>query len=93
MGIGAVLLAAAAAGNPFSLGVAAGEIQPTAAQLWAHATPGRVTVEVARSRAFPRLVFPRRAVASKARDGTIHVRISGLRPGRRTTTASDAVAQ
>jgi alkaline phosphatase D len=81
MGIGAVLLAAAAAGNPFSLGVDAGEIQPTAAQLWAHATPGRVTVEVARSRAFPRLVFPRQAVASKARDGTIHVRISGLRPG------------
>jgi alkaline phosphatase D len=72
--IGALLLAAAAAGNPFTLGVAAGEIRPTSAQLWAHATPGTVTLEVT---PVPRR---RRLPASKVRDGTVHVTLGRLRP-------------
>jgi phosphodiesterase/alkaline phosphatase D-like protein len=83
MGIGAVLLAAAAAANPFTLGVAAGEVRPTSVQLWAHAkpTPGAVRVEVARNRSFRGVVLTRRTTAPRARDGTIHVVVGGLRPG------------
>jgi alkaline phosphatase D len=80
MGIGAVLLAAAAVGSPFTLGVTAGEIRPTGAQLWAHATPGAVTVELARSRTFRKVVVRRGIFASKDQDGTIHAVAGGLRP-------------
>ena len=44
MAFGVLVLAAALAGNPgnpFSLGVAAGEITPNGAFLWSHATPGQ----------------------------------------------------
>jgi alkaline phosphatase D len=80
MGIGAVLLAATAAANPFTLGVTAGEIHPTSAELWAHATPGAVSAEVARNRAFRGIVFHRQVPAPKARDGTVHVTVARLRP-------------
>ncbi|HEU5280095.1 MAG TPA: alkaline phosphatase D family protein [Gaiellaceae bacterium] len=81
MGIGAVLALAAAAGNPFTLGVAAGEVTPSGAQLWAHATPGAVVLEVARDRRLQRGLRRRPARADKRRDGTIHVRVGRLKAG------------
>jgi phosphodiesterase/alkaline phosphatase D-like protein len=80
-GIGAVLLAATAAANPFTLGVAAGEVRPTSVQLWAHATPGVVELEVARNRTFRGVVLRRTTTAGKARNGTVHATVGGLRAG------------
>jgi alkaline phosphatase D len=82
VGIGVLALAAALAGNPFSLGVAAGEITPTGAFLWGHATPGPVRLEVARDTTFRGVVVRRAARADAGRDGTIHVRVAHLLPGR-----------
>jgi len=82
MGIGILAAAAALAGNPFSLGVAAGEVTPTGAFLWGHATAGAVRLEVARDNRFRRIVTRRAASAERARDGTIHVRVAHLLPGR-----------
>ncbi len=81
MGIGAVLAAAAVTGSPFSLGVNAGEVMPNGAVLWAHASPGAVRVEVARDSRFQGLVFSRAARTDRAHDGTVRVRVTGLRPG------------
>ena len=81
MGIGAVLALAAAAGNPFTLGVAAGEVTASGAQLWAHGTPGGVVLEVARDRRLQRGLRRRPARADKRRDGTIHVRVGRLKAG------------
>jgi phosphodiesterase/alkaline phosphatase D-like protein len=83
MGIGAVLLAAAGVAHPFTLGVTAGEVRPTSVQLWAHATPGAVSVDVGSSRTFRGVVLRRNAVAPRTRDGTVHVAIVGLRPATR----------
>jgi len=66
MGIGAVLVAAAVTGSPFSLGVNAGEVVPSTAVLWAHASPGAVRVEVARDSRFDGLVFSRAARTERA---------------------------
>jgi alkaline phosphatase D len=82
MGIGVLALAAALAGNPFSLGVAAGEITPNGALLWGHATPGKVRLEVARDERFRGVVVRRAARADAKRDGTIHVAVGHLLPGR-----------
>ncbi|TMK61884.1 MAG: hypothetical protein E6G60_10155 [Actinobacteria bacterium] len=82
LGVLAVAVAAALAGNPFSLGVAAGEITTNTAFLWGHATPGPVRLEVARDTRFRRLVLGRNARADAKRDGTIHVRVAALLPGR-----------
>jgi phosphodiesterase/alkaline phosphatase D-like protein len=81
MGIGAVLVAAPVTGSPFSLGVNAGEVVPSAAVLWAHASPGAVRVEVARDSRFDGLVFSRAARTERAHDGTVRVKVTGLRPG------------
>jgi len=83
VGIAFLALAVGLAGRPFTLGVAAGEITPTTALLWGRATPGAVRVDVSRDRAFRRLVLRRPALADGRRDGTIHVRVPGLRPGTR----------
>jgi alkaline phosphatase D len=80
MGIGAVLLAAAAAANPFTLGVAAGEVRPTSVQLWAHATPGVAQLEVARNRTFRGVIVRETTGAMKSRNGTIHATVRALRP-------------
>jgi alkaline phosphatase D len=82
VGIGVLAAAAALAGNPFSLGVAAGEVTPTGAFLWGHATPGRVELEVSRSPRFRPIVLRSPAKADAARDGTIHIRVGHLLPGR-----------
>jgi alkaline phosphatase D len=76
-------LLAVAAAPFFTLGVDAGEIQPTGAFLWAHASqPDVVRVEVARDARFRRIVVGKTARALASTDDTIHVRIGGLRPGR-----------
>jgi alkaline phosphatase D len=82
MGIGVLAAAAALAGNPFSLGVAAGEVTPNTAFLWGHAAPGRVELEVARKPTFRPIVLRSPAKADPARDGTIHIRVGHLLPGR-----------
>jgi alkaline phosphatase D len=81
MGVGAILAAAAVAGSPFSLGVNAGEVVPNGAVLWAHASPGAVRVEVARDGRFEGVVFSRAARTGRAHDGTVRVKVTGLRPG------------
>ena len=80
MGIGVLAAAAALAGNPFSLGVAAGEVTPNTAFLWGHATPGPVRLELATPGRG--VVLRRRVTADPKRDGTIHVRVGHLLPGR-----------
>ena len=82
MGIGVLAAAAALAGSPFSLGVAAGEVTPNGAFLWGRARPGRVELEVARDTRFRRLVLRSPAKADPERDGTIHIRVGHLLPGR-----------
>ena len=82
MGIGVLAAAAALAGNPFSLGVAAGEVTPNGAFLWGHATPGRVELEMSRTPRFRPIVLRSPAKADAARDGTIHVHVGHLLPGR-----------
>src|SRR5947208_1566878 len=82
MGIGVFALVAALAGNPFSLGVAAGEITSNTAFLWGHATAGPVRLEVARDSRFSRIVLRRSSRAEARRDGTIHVQVGHLLPGR-----------
>jgi len=82
---GVLVLAAALAGNPgnpFSLGVAAGEITPNGAFLWSHATPGQVRLELARDSRFHHIVQRRSTRALASRDGTIHVQFGHLLPGR-----------
>ncbi|MGZ8739287.1 MAG: alkaline phosphatase D family protein, partial [Gaiellaceae bacterium] len=82
MGVGAILVAAATTlGSPFSLGVNAGEVEPNGAVLWAHATPGPLQAEVAVDRRFHGIVFRRVTRADRAHDGTVRVRVTGLRPG------------
>jgi len=77
------LLALAAAGHFFTLGVNAGELQPTSAFLWAHAArAGPVKVEVARDAGFRRIVVGRTARALASADDTVHIRVGGLLPGR-----------
>ena len=59
----------------------AGEVVPSAAVLWAHASPGAVRVEVARDSRFDGLVFSRAARTERAHDGTVRVKVTGLRSG------------
>jgi alkaline phosphatase D len=82
VGVGVFAAAAVLAGNPFSLGVAAGEVTPNGAFLWGHATPGAVRLEVSRDRRFRTVVLRRQARADAKRDGTIDIRVARLLPGR-----------
>lgn len=73
-----------AAGGAFAEGVAAGAPKPRGIQLWTRlsgAGPGdrRLTLEVARDRAFRRTVVRREVVARGGRDGTVRARVEGRR--------------
>jgi alkaline phosphatase D len=82
MAMGLLAVAAALAGHGFSLGVAAGEVTPTSAVVWARsARGGPVTAEVARDAAFRHLVFHRKTSARPQNDLTVLVHVTGLRPG------------
>jgi alkaline phosphatase D len=80
--MGILALVGVLAANPFSLGVAAGEITPNGALLWGHATPGAVRLDVGRDPRFRRVVLRRPARADARRDGTVRVKVVNLRPGR-----------
>ena len=84
---------AAPARGPFRHGVASGDPTPTAVVIWTRvtptdaATPGSgkgpavpVTWEVARDVAFRSVVDSGQVTASAARDHTVHVDVSALRP-------------
>jgi alkaline phosphatase D len=84
MAMGLLAVAAALAGHGFTLGVAAGEVTPTGALIWAKSTrSGPVTAEVARDARFRHLVFRRVIRARSENDLTAQARVSGLRPGTR----------
>src|SRR5688500_7303404 len=74
----ALLLAPPAfAARGFSHGVAAGEIGPRSAVLWAHADrSGRYTLELARNRRFRGVVERRRVRARRGNDNTVQARIA-----------------
>ena len=88
-----VLLAAAAAlllsspalaARGFRHGVAAGEVRPKSAVLWAHANrSGTYTVQLARDRRFRRGARRRTVRARRADDNTVQVKVRRLTPGRR----------
>ena len=81
MAMGVLALAAALAGHGFALGVAAGEVTPSSALIWAKSTGrGAVTAEVARDARFRNVVFRRRLSARPQDDLTVQVRATGLRP-------------
>ena len=75
-------MALPAAAHGFSLGVAAGEITPTSARVWAHATsPGQTTLQVDTT---PRFSNPtvRNVRASRSSDLTVQAVVNRLSPGR-----------
>jgi phosphodiesterase/alkaline phosphatase D-like protein len=73
--------APAAARPTFTLGVAAGEVTPSSALLWAHAQrSGLGHVQVARDPRWRRVVVWRAARVRRSADGTVQVRVGGLRP-------------
>jgi alkaline phosphatase D len=86
LGLAALLFVVTASGAhaaTFRYGVAAGEVTPTSALLWARAgAAGGVTLEVVRS---GRVVQRRRAVAQRVHDFTVRVAARGLRPATRYT--------
>jgi len=85
-----LLLAAAGCIQEFDLGVGAFEVGPRSAILWTHVVPAgpkpplvRLTLEVATSPDFERLV-KRRSVTAKADDDyTVRARVGGLAPATR----------
>jgi alkaline phosphatase D len=84
MAMGLLAVAAALAAHGFTLGVAAGEVTPTGALIWAKSTHGGpAKAEVARDTHFRHLVFRRATVAQPQSDLTVQVRVTGLRPGTR----------
>jgi phosphodiesterase/alkaline phosphatase D-like protein len=79
LGLTAVVPTSASAAG-FSLGVAAAEVSPSSALLWAHATSsGRTTLEVAKSRSFGRLEKTRNVSAAKSHDNTVQTKVTGLK--------------
>jgi alkaline phosphatase D len=75
--------ASTASAARFSYGVAAGEVTPTSALLWARAgTAGPVTLDVRRG---GRVVQRRRTTAQRSHDLTVRVAARGLSPGARYT--------
>ena len=83
-----------AARSPFLHGVASGDPLPDGVVLWTRVTPSReatpgsgkgpdvvVAWEVARDRAFEKVVARGRRTASATHDHTVHVDVRGLRPG------------
>jgi alkaline phosphatase D len=81
----ALLLAPPAlAARGFSHGVAAGEIGPRSAVLWAHADrSGRYTLELASDRRFRNVVERKRVRAVARNDNTVQSTVARLAPGRR----------
>jgi phosphodiesterase/alkaline phosphatase D-like protein len=66
----------------FSLGVAAGEVAPKSAKIWAHADgTGRVSATVARDRRMRNVVARAQLKAKRSNDGTVQKTIRGLKPG------------
>src|SRR5215210_4326767 len=79
LGLMAAFPAGASAAG-FSLGVAAAEVSPSSALLWAHATSsGRTTLEVAKSRTFGRLEKTKNVSAAKSHDNTVQTKVTGLK--------------
>ncbi|MBA2332447.1 MAG: PhoD-like phosphatase N-terminal domain-containing protein [Actinobacteria bacterium] len=78
----------AAQGNPFPLGVAAGEVTSSSAIVWTRAAkPGAIRLDVRSAKnAMPIARLTLRAAT--ARDLTVQRRIFGLRPATRTSTRS-----
>lgn len=77
------LAGSAQAQRGFALGVAAGEIKPRSAHLWARSNAnGRVRAEVAADRRFRRLVATARRRAVPANDRTVQAVVRGLVPDR-----------
>ena len=80
----ALLAAPAAGGASFSFGVAAGEVTPNSAVLWARADqPGQTTLEVATDNGFARVVRSFKVDASADTDLTVQRRVEGLKSGTR----------
>lgn len=64
----------------FSLGVAAGEVTSSSAQVWAHATSkGRTTLQVSRTKSFRRLDATKPVPAVAASDFTVQAKVSRLK--------------
>jgi phosphodiesterase/alkaline phosphatase D-like protein len=75
----AFLSAPAASADGFSLGVAAGEVTPTSAVLWARADqPGKTQLEVATDEGFTHVVRSLPVQATSANDLTVQWRVQGL---------------
>jgi phosphodiesterase/alkaline phosphatase D-like protein len=75
----ALLSAPTASADSFSLGVAAGEVTPTSAVLWARADqPGKTRLEVATDEGFTHVVRSHPVQATSANDLTVQWRVQGL---------------
>jgi alkaline phosphatase D len=79
-----VLAPSAFAARGFSLGVAAGEVSPSGAILWGHATrSGRYTLQVARDGRFRRALKAKLVRARASRDNTLQAKVGRLAPNKR----------
>src|SRR5437868_3774786 len=80
----AVLPTTAASARGFSYGVAAAEVTPSSALLWARPLKaGKLQLELALDSHFRRLRLSKTLFATKANDLTAQTRVAGLQPDRR----------
>lgn len=80
----ALLFAPAASADSFSLGVAAGDVTPNSAVLWARADqPGETRLEVATDEDFTHVVRSLKVQATLANDLTVQRRVVGLQSSTR----------
>ena len=74
--------ARAAEARGFSLGVTAGEMTATSARLWAHADrAGTYFLQLSRGQLGGDCARGARVTAARSHDGTLQIRVTGLRPG------------
>jgi phosphodiesterase/alkaline phosphatase D-like protein len=79
-----LLTPSALAAKGFSLGVAAGEVSPSSAILWAHATKsGSYTLQVAAKKNFKKRAFEKSVKATSGNDNTVQAKAGKLKPGKR----------
>jgi alkaline phosphatase D len=77
-------LPATASAKGFSAGVASAEVSTASALVWTRADkPGKLSLELAKSRRFAAPVVRRRLRAAKGTDETVQVKVRGLAPGKR----------